>query len=108
MTLQEAHDKAYRGKIFIDNHLMITSYSGQYLAKVDGSEGRKWRAASALLVHSYNVLPEVQEALKLAIEALKASTVSQTFHLTKDQIFDRILPVLEQSNKVESGFNPED
>lgn len=99
-TLAEAVKAANKGPASVDNHLMIVAADGDYLARIDASEGRKWRASAALLVHGFNQLQGSEKALRLALEVIRDCQMPKTYHRTKAEVLADIEGQIEKLNQV--------
>jgi len=96
----DAYEEADKGPVEINNHLMIATSGGTYLATIDASEGRKWRLSSALMVHGFNNLRETVKALSVALEVIRDCDMPRTYHRTKAEIIAEIEDVLEKAIQV--------
>lgn len=96
----DAYEEADQDPIEINNHLMIATSGGTYLATIDASEGKKWRLSSALMVHGFNNLRETVKALSVALEVIRDCDMPKTYHRTKAEIIAEIEDVLEKANNV--------
>lgn len=77
MKLEDAYKAADKGPLEIDNNLMIVAKNGDYVARIDASEGKKWRASAALLVHGFNNLQQMKAALQKFVEHYPMGTNPQ-------------------------------
>lgn len=99
-TLDQAYREADKGPVVVDNHLMLATTRGVYLAQVDASEGRKWRASAALLAHGFNNMPGMMKALKAALEVVRDCDMPKTYHRTKADVVAEIEAALEKADQV--------
>ncbi len=100
-TLDQAFEAANKGPVSVDNHLMIVAADGDYLAKIDASEGKKWRASAALLVHGFNHLQGTEKVLRQALEVIRDCQMPPYYHRTKGEVVAEIEQQIATLNKVE-------
>ena len=84
----------------VNNHLMIMAADGEYLARLDASEGRKWRASGALLAHGFNNMPGMVRALQTALEIIRDCDMPKTYHKTKIEVMADLGDVLAKAQIV--------
>jgi hypothetical protein len=100
MNLDQAYKQANKAPVKIDNHLMIVAADGDYLAKIDASEGHKWSASAALLCHGFNNLQGTVKALRMALEVIRDCEMPKTYHKTKTEVMVDIMKALEKADEV--------
>jgi hypothetical protein len=89
-TLDQAFKAANKGPVSVDNNLMIVAADGDYLAKIDASEGSKWRASAALLVHGFNQIRAARNALVKAHRVIEGLNKDGSFDVPGDLSHDQI------------------
>jgi hypothetical protein len=99
-TLNQAFKAANKGPVSVDKHLMIVAADGDYLARIDASEGRKWRASAGLLVHGFNQLQGSERVLWNALEVIRDCQMPKTYHRTKEEVVAEIEDQILKLNQV--------
>lgn len=100
MNLDQAYKQANKAPVKIDNHLMIVAADGDYLAKIDASEGHKWSASAALLCHGFNNMQGTVKALRTALEVISDCHMPKTYHKSKTEVIVEIVDALEKAESV--------